>query len=52
MRIEAAVSNTGEREGDEVVQLYLIDRYAGMTRPVKELAGFKRISLKPGETKR
>lgn len=51
VRIEAAVSNTGEREGDEVVQLYLIDRYAGMTRPVKELAGFKRISLKPGETK-
>lgn len=51
VRIEAAVTNTGSCEGDEVVQLYLIDRYAGMTRPVKELAGFKRVSLKPGETK-
>jgi beta-glucosidase len=51
VRIEAAVCNTGECVGDEVVQLYLIDRYASMTRPVKELAGFKRISLKPGEKK-
>ncbi len=51
VRIEVTVCNTGEYEGDEVVQLYLIDRYAGMTRPVKELAGFKRISLKPGEKK-
>lgn len=51
IRIQAAVSNIGELEGDEVVQLYLIDRYADMTRPVKELAGFKRISLKPGEKK-
>ena len=51
VRIEAAVCNTGEYEGDEVVQLYLTDRYASMTRPVKELAGFKRISLKPGERK-
>lgn len=49
--IEAAVSNAGECAGDEVVQLYLIDRYASMTRPVKELAGFKRISLNPGEKK-
>ncbi len=52
VRIAATVSNVGECEGDEVVQLYLIDRYASMTRPVKELAGFKRISLKPGEKKR
>ena len=51
VRIEAAVCNTGEYKGDEVVQLYLIDRYASMTRPVKELAGFKRMSLKPGEKK-
>lgn len=51
LRIEVTVCNTGEYEGDEVVQLYLIDRYASMTRPVKELAGFKRISLKPGEKK-
>ena len=51
VRMEVTVRNTGEYEGDEVVQLYLIDRYASMTRPVKELAGFKRITLKPGEKK-
>ena len=51
VRIEVTVCNTGEYEGDEVVQLYLIDRYASMTRPVKELAGFKRVSIKPGEKK-
>lgn len=51
VRMEATVANTGNREGDEVVQLYLSDRYASMTRPVKELAGFRRISLKPGEKK-
>ncbi|MBD5525576.1 MAG: beta-glucosidase [Lachnospiraceae bacterium] len=51
VRMEVTVCNTGEYEGDEVVQLYLIDRYASMTRPVKELAGFKRITLKPGEKK-
>ncbi len=52
VRIGAEVSNTGGCEGEEVVQLYLTDRYASMTRPVKELAGFTRISLKPGEKKR
>ena len=51
VQIEVTVCNTGECEGDEVVQLYLIDRYASMTRPVKELVGFKRVSLKPGEKK-
>lgn len=45
-----AVSNTGASEGDEIVQLYLKDRYASMTRPVMELAGFRRIRLKPGES--
>ncbi len=52
VRIEADVENVGKREGDEVVQLYLADIYASMARPVKELAGFKRITLKPGEKKR
>ena len=52
VRIEVMVSNTGACEGDEVVQLYLADRYASMTRPVKELAGFRRIVLKPGEKKK
>ena len=43
------VENVGSRVGDEVVQLYLRDLYASMARPVKELAGFKRITLEPGE---
>ena len=43
------IENTGEMQGTEVIQLYLKDRYASMTRPVMELAGFKRIDLKPGE---
>lgn len=43
------VENTGSREGDEIVQMYITDDYAMMTRPVKELRGFRRIHLKPGE---
>jgi beta-glucosidase len=46
------VTNTGKRAGDEVVQLYLHDQVASVTRPVKELRGFSRIQLKPGESKR
>ena len=45
------VSNTGARAGDEVVQLYLRDVVSSVTRPVKELKGFERVTLKPGETK-
>ena len=37
--------------GDEIVQMYIRDKVSSVTRPVKELKGFKRISLKPGETK-
>ncbi len=47
--ISCTVENIGNCEGDEVVQLYLRDRFSSMTRPVKELAGFKRIHLKPEE---
>jgi beta-glucosidase len=43
------VENMGDREGDEVVQLYLRDAVSSVTRPVKELKGFRRITLKPGE---
>lgn len=46
------VSNTGILDGDEVVQLYGMDKQASVIRPAKELIGFKRISLKAGETKR
>ena len=48
-RICCTVENTGKCAGDEVVQLYLRDRFASMTRPVKELAGFSRVHLEPGE---
>jgi beta-glucosidase len=43
------VTNTGKREGTEVVQMYIRDLVSSVTRPVKELKGFKKISLKPGE---
>jgi len=45
------VSNTGDIAGDEVVQLYIRDLKSSVVRPVKELKGFKRITLEPGETK-
>jgi beta-glucosidase-like glycosyl hydrolase len=45
------VTNTGRRAGDEVVQLYVRDRVASVTRPVKELRGFERVTLAPGERK-
>jgi beta-glucosidase len=44
------VTNTGTRRGDEVVQMYIRDLVSSVTRPVKELKGFRRISLEPGET--
>jgi beta-glucosidase len=44
------VANTGEREGREVVQLYIRDLVSSVTRPVKELKGFRKILLQPGET--
>ncbi len=50
-KITVAVTNTGSIRGDEVVQLYIRDEVSSVTRPVKELKGFKRISLDPGETK-
>lgn len=45
------VTNTGKREGDEVIQMYVRDKISSVTRPVKELKGFKRVNLKPGEKK-
>jgi beta-glucosidase len=45
------VTNTGARAGDEVVQLYLRDDVSSVTRPVKELRGFERVSLAPGAKK-
>jgi beta-glucosidase len=49
--VEVDVKNTGDRAGDEVVQLYIRDEFSSVTRPIKELKGFQRITLRPGETK-
>lgn len=49
VKISCTVENIGSCTGDEVVQLYLKDRFSSMTRPVKELAGFRRIHLESGE---
>jgi beta-glucosidase len=48
-KVFVTVKNTGDFTGDEVVQLYIRDKFSEVTRPVKELKGFKRVSLKPGE---
>lgn len=52
LEISVTLENTGDCAGDEVVQLYLRDPYASMARPVKELAGFRRIHLAAGEKTR
>jgi beta-glucosidase len=49
--VEMTVTNTGERAGDEVVQLYVRRRRASVTRPVLELKGFLRLELAPGEAR-
>ncbi len=49
--VSVDLTNTGRCRGDEVVQLYLRDPQASVTRPVKELKGFKRVTLEPGQTK-
>src|SRR5213594_38787 len=51
LRVSVTVTNTGAREGAEVVQLYVRDEVASVTRPVRTLAGFRRVSLKPGEAR-
>jgi beta-glucosidase len=50
-KVLADITNTGRREGTETVQMYIRDVISSVTRPVKELKGFKKVSLKPGETK-
>ena len=49
--VRIPVTNTGARAGDEVVQVYLRDEVSSVTRPVKELVGFQRVTLQPGETR-
>jgi beta-glucosidase len=52
LTVSVEVENTGARAGDEVVQLYIRDPVASMTRPVKELKGFQRVALQPGQKRR
>ena len=49
IRVTADVQNVGKRAGDEVVQVYIRDVAASIARPVKELKGFQRVTLRPGE---
>ncbi len=51
LTVTVAVSNTGKFAGEEVVQLYIQDLAASVSRPVRELKNFRKIMLKPGETK-
>jgi beta-glucosidase len=51
LRVSAEIENTGKREGTEVVQLYVHERVAPTSRPVRELKGFHRVTLAPGEHK-
>jgi len=51
VQVSVDVRNTGTRAGDEVVQLYIHDQVSSVTRPVKELKGFQRVTLRPGESR-
>jgi beta-glucosidase len=51
LKISVEVKNTGNYDGQEIVQLYVRDLVGSVTRPVKELKGFEKITLKKGETK-
>lgn len=51
LAVQAVVTNSGDMEADEVVQLYVRDLVGDVTRPVKELKGFRRIRLQPGESR-
>ncbi len=51
VKVTVSVTNTGDREGQEVVQMYVGDRKSSLPRPVKELKGFSKIRLAPGESR-
>lgn len=52
IEISVDITNTSDMDGEEIVQMYIRDEYASISRPVKELKDFKRIALKAGETKK
>ena len=51
MTATVTVTNTGSREGTETVQMYIRDLVGSVTRPVKQLKGFERVTLAPGESR-
>jgi len=51
LKVQVTIHNTGQREGEEIVQLYLHDNVASVTRPVRLLRGFTRVRLAPGEAR-
>jgi len=51
LTVSVNVKNTGQRAGDEVVQLYVKHRQSALAHPLQELRGFQRVALQPGETK-
>jgi beta-glucosidase len=52
IEISFSLKNSGNYEGKEIVQLYIRDKISSVTRPIKELKGFKKVNLKPGEKKK
>jgi beta-glucosidase len=52
MKLSVDVTNSGKMSGEEVVQVYVKDNEASVPVPIRSLAGFKRVYLKPGETKK
>jgi beta-glucosidase len=52
LEVSCRVTNVGERSGDEVVQLYVRQPFASLTRPVQELKGFARVEIMPGQSRR
>ena len=51
VKVKVMVTNSGKVAGEEVVQLYLTDEKASTPRPVRQLEGFRRILLQPGESR-
>ena len=52
LEISVSVQNKGDRDGEEVLQLYICDEHASLVRPVKELKSYQKVNLKAGETKK
>jgi beta-glucosidase len=50
LTVKAKVTNSGEYDADEIVQFYIRDRVGSLTRPIKELKGYKRLRINRGET--